>query len=150
MKARLRAMPVVLALAAGLATASTMALAAPAEAATSGPTVRDMTFRWIPGTGSVHVLATVKCSPQVYRAGVTFELGQSGVGAKASRHVRCDGRAHHLTLILDPKKGRFHPGHADLSWSTRGCSGDLCWVGVADGFTTIKRPGQAGGPRGAR
>ncbi len=124
----------------------------PAEAASNspGPSIRHLEFRWVPGTGSVHADAVVTCAKGVTHASVTVELGQSGAGARASTKPRCDGRWHHIHLLLDPRRGRFQPGTTGVSWSAGGCRGNLCWMGVADGFTHIDRPGRARGPRGAR
>ena len=129
---------------------ATMLGVAPAAAAATGPAIGHMQFRWIPGTGSVHVDAVVTCARGITRASVTFELGQSGAGARASTKVSCDGRAHRVHLLLDPKKGRFHPGRSGASWTAAGCRGNLCSIGIADGFAQIDRPGKARGPRGAR
>ena len=132
------------------ALASTMLGLTPAAAATSGPSIRHLHFRWIPGTGSVHAEALITCARGVTHAQVRFELAQSDAGARASTKVRCDGRSHRVNLLLDPKRGRFHPGMSVASWSTTGCSGDVCWVGIADGFARIDRPGKARGPQRTR
>jgi hypothetical protein len=124
----------------------TTASAAPSP----GPSISHLHFRWIPGTGNVHADAVVKCARGVRQAHVTVELAQSDAGARASTKVRCDGRSHRLHLVLDPKKGHFTPGKSGLSWSTTGCRGDVCWMGIADGFTHIDRPGKARGPQRSR
>jgi hypothetical protein len=144
MKARLAAAALVAALPATLLGVS------PAAAASSGPSIGHLQFRWIPGTGSVHATAVVSCARGVTHAKVTIELAQSGAGARASTKLRCDGHTRRVHLLLDPNRGRFHPGMSGASWSTMGCRDDVCSGGIADGFAQIDRPGKARGPMGAR
>jgi hypothetical protein len=129
-----------------LAVASAITMTAPASAAVHGPLVRDLHFRWIPGTGAVHAVADITCGKNVSNGRFSVSLGQDSAGATASTRVRCDGLQHHVRLVLDPKRGRFHPGQAGMSWTASGCQGRYCWVGIADGFAHIERPGHARGP----
>jgi hypothetical protein len=126
--------------------ASAVALASPAAAAVPGPAVSHLHFQWVPGTGNVHAVADITCGRHVTDGRWSVSLAQHGAAASASTRVRCDGHKHRMRLVLDPRRGRFHPGNTLMSWTTSGCQGDLCWVGIADGFAHIDRPGHARGP----
>ena len=126
----------------------TIASASHKTTSTLGPSVRNVQLHWIPGTGGVRVSAVATCAKRVFNASWTVEVSQNTGGDHASRALRCDGRSHVVQLKLDPKKGRFHPGHAAMAQTTMGCESDFCWGVVGDGFTTIDRPGKAKGPRG--
>ncbi len=128
----------------------TVASASHTSRSTLGPTIRNVQFHWIPGTGGVRVSGVATCAKRVFNASWTVEMSQNTGGDHASRSLRCDGKSHVVQLKLDPKKGRFHPGRAALAQSTMGCESDFCWGLVADGYTTIDRPGKAKGPRGRR
>ena len=121
-----------------------------ASAATSGPSVHNLHFQWIPGVGKVRVTATVTCAKNVRNASWMVELAQPGAGARSKETLRCDGKTHHVQMVLDAHNGRFHPGHTAMALTTMGCQSDVCWVGVGDGFATIDRPGNAHGPSGKR
>jgi hypothetical protein len=119
-----------------------------ASAATTGPSVRNLHFQWVPGTGKVRVTGTATCSKYVRNAWWMVEMGQPGTGARAKESIRCDGKTHRVQMVLDARKGRFHPGHAWMDLTTMGCQSDVCWGSISDGFATIARPGKAHGPRG--
>ncbi|HEX5016899.1 MAG TPA: hypothetical protein VFX15_04875 [Actinomycetes bacterium] len=129
-----------------VALGAVLLVATPAQAATATtPSIKKMEFRWIPGTGSVRVTAWTSCPANLRSAEWSVTLAQRGAAARDAADIRCDGKRHHAKLLLDPRKGRFQPGHAGLAWSTFGCTRNLCAILFADGFTTIKRPGKAHG-----
>jgi len=115
-----------------------------------GPSIRKLDMKWIPGTGSVRVTAVAACEKRVANASWRVVLGQDRVRADKRVALRCDGRGHRVRFTLDPKKGRFRPGRTALAQESMGCTGDVCWISHADGWSTIDRPGHAKGPRGTR
>ena len=93
---------------------ASLALAAPPAAAAAAPLpttkLRVTSIDWIPRTGNVEVTARVKCTG---KGRFTWEVRiDQRVRARASARVPCDGDAFRQTLVLDPRKGRFHPGRA--------------------------------------
>ena len=139
------------ALTVGLALTAMFVAVAPASAGPApGPSIRKIDVKWIPGTGGVRVTALAGCEKHVQRASWRVVLWQNGVHADKRISLRCDGRAHRVQIKLDPKKGRLMPGRASMAQESMGCSGDVCWIAIADGLTTIERPGNAKGPRGVR
>jgi hypothetical protein len=140
-----------LAVAVGLALTAMVVTVAPASASPSpGPTIRHLSMKWLPGVGAVRVTAMATCEKGVSKASWGVGLWQDSGHASRNVSLRCDGRAHRVHLKLDPKKGRLTPGSAAFTQSSMGCSHDMCWVSIADGWTTIRRHGNAQGPRGER
>lgn len=147
----MRAQSSALALAVGLALTATFVTVAPASAGPSpGPSIRHLSMKWIPGAGAVRVTAVATCEKGVSKASWGVGLWQSSGHASREVSLRCDGRGHRVHLKLDPKNGRLKPGSAAFTQETWGCSRDFCWASIADGWTTIRRHGNAQGPRGAR
>ena len=68
---------------------------------------------WQPRTGNVEVTARVKCTGKgSFQWGVAIE---QRVRARSAANVPCDGDGFLSTLELDPRKGRFHPGAAEMT-----------------------------------
>ena len=70
-------------------------------------------IEWVPRTGNVEVTARVKCTGSgTFWWGATIE---QRVRARNGSNVACDGDGYLSTLVLDPRKGRFHPGASDFT-----------------------------------
>ena len=116
-----------LGLAAAVAATSLTALgiAAPAQAAGSGLQLKIVSYNWVPRTGDLEVTAKVDCPRQIWNASWALKI-QQRVSAKGLQKISCTGKTQRLTLVLDPKNGRFHPGEATLELTTVECSSDVC------------------------
>jgi hypothetical protein len=120
-----------------------------ASATFLGPTLSKVRYEWMPRTGVVKVTAKVRCRKVERNAHWGFELTQGKTTAQDRNTVRCDGELRRSTLVLDPRKGRFHPGRA-VAWQSAGaCESDFCWeVELLLNDFRIPPPGR--GDRGAR
>jgi hypothetical protein len=120
-----------------------------ASAAVRGPTLSNVRYEWIPRSGVVKVTAMVRCRKVERNAHWGFELTQGKTTAQDRNSVRCDGEQSRSTLVLNPGKGRFHPGRA-VAWQSAGaCESDVCWeVELLLNDFRIPPPGR--GHRGAR
>jgi hypothetical protein len=116
-----------LGLAAAVATASlaTVGAAAPAQAADSGLQLKIVSYDWVPRTGNLEVTAKVDCPRRIWSASWSLKVKQR-VSAKGLQKISCTGETQRLTLVLDPKNGRFHPGAATQDLTTIECMSDVC------------------------
>jgi len=129
-----------LGLAAAVATASLSALgpAAPAQAAGAGLQLKIVAYNWVPRTGNLEVTSKVDCPRQIRSASWSLKIKQR-VSAKALQKISCTGETQRLTIVLDPKNGRFHPGAATLELTTVECISDVC-VGLIYPTSDIRIP----------
>lgn len=123
-----------------LRTGATLAVVAgltgvPAGAASAGtehgePTVRIgiRAVAFDAYTGNVTVKARVACD-NADTGSWNVRLTQE-VTARGSAPITCDGERHRSRIVLDPAKGRFEPGPADLTYGAVACSATSC-VGLA-------------------
>jgi hypothetical protein len=80
---------------------------------------------WHNRTGTVAVTARVKCKGKgTYSWQVS--LTQHHARDRGSAKVPCDGDGFASTIVLDAKKGRFHPGPADFAHGSITCGEDAC------------------------
>lgn len=138
--------------AASLTSIGPAAQAAPpvaAQAAGFGLELTIVKYEWVPRTGNLEVTAKVDCASRVWSASWALKIGQR-VSAKGFQKISCTGEPQRLTLILDPKNGRFHPGAATQELTTIKCISDFC-AGLVypDSDIRIPPPGQSHA-RGAR
>lgn len=76
--------------------------------------LRLKSIHWQHQSGSIEVTARVKCTGDgTFEWGSTIDQGDSR--ARNSSNVPCDGDGYLSTLVLDPKRGRFHPGKAEFT-----------------------------------
>ena len=129
-----------LGLAAAVATASlsAVAVAAPAQAAGSGLQLKIVAYNWVPRTGDLEVTAKVDCPRQIWSASWSLKIKQR-VSGKGFQKILCTGETQRLTLVLDPKNGRFHPGAATQELTTVQCSSDVC-AGLIYPISNIRIP----------
>ena len=106
-------------------------------------------YEWVPRTGNLEVTAKVDCASRVWSASWAPKIGQR-VSAKGFQKISCTGEPQRLTLVLDPKNGRFHPGAAAQKLTTIECISDFC-AGLVypESDIRIPPPGQSHA-RGAR
>ncbi|MCZ3387941.1 MAG: hypothetical protein LH645_02190 [Actinomycetia bacterium] len=114
-----------LAAAVAVASLSPLVVAAPAQAAGSGPHFKIVSYSWVPRTGNLDVTARVDCPRQVWNASWSLKVEQR-VSAQGFQKISCTGEPQLLTLALDPKNGRFHPGSATQALTTNQCISDFC------------------------
>lgn len=114
-------------LAAAVAAASLtpLGMAAPAQAVTFSLQVKVVSNEWVPRTGNLEVTARVDCARRVTSASWAVKVKQR-VSAKGLQKISCTGKPQLLTIVLDPKNGRFHPGAATLDLTTTECFSDFC------------------------
>jgi hypothetical protein len=100
----------------------------PASAATTEPTVlvklRSVTFDAY--TGNVTVTARVACSDA--DAGTWSARLVQDVRARGAAAITCDGEKRRSRIVLDPAKGRFHSGPAELTYGGFACADTSCVV----------------------
>jgi hypothetical protein len=97
-----------------------------AHASVGGLELTIRSYDWVPRTGNVVVTARAECPRRVWSAYWQIELDQRGTKARSREDLRCDGDPHVVTLTLDPRHGRFHPGDASLQLLTMECVSDVC------------------------
>ncbi len=127
-----------LAAAVAAASLSPLAIVAPAQAASFGLQIKVVSYSWVPRTGNLEVTARVDCPRQVWSASWSLTVKQR-VSAKAFQKVSCTGQPQLLTITLDPKNGRFHPGAATQELTTTECISDFC-AGVVYPTSDIRIP----------
>jgi len=108
-----------------VASLTSIGAAAPAQAATFSLQVKVVSTDWVPRTGNLAVTARIDCSRRVTSASWAVKVRQR-VPAKGLEKISCTGEPQLLTILLDPKKGRFHPGAAMLELTTVECLSDVC------------------------
>ncbi len=123
--------------------------AASAQAASFGLQLKIVSYEWVPRTGNLEVTAKVDCSRKTWSASWSLKVKQR-VSAKGFQKISCTGEPQLLTLVLDPKNGRFHPGAATQELTTVECISDFC-AGLIYPTSDVRipPPGQSHG-RGAR
>ncbi|MCZ3385424.1 MAG: hypothetical protein LH630_00275 [Actinomycetia bacterium] len=114
-----------LAAAVAVASLTSIGAAAPAQAAGSGLQLKVVSYDWTPRTGNLEVTAKVGCPRRVTSASWALKVKQR-VSAKGFQKISCTGEPQLLTLVLDPKNGRFHPGAATQELTTVECISDFC------------------------
>jgi hypothetical protein len=98
-----------------LLSAGTAGAASPARTSSSLPktVLKIRSIDWQQRTGSVEVSARVKCTGRgTFSWQVSLE--QKKARDKGSARVPCDGDGFRSTIVLDAKRGRFHPGSAEF------------------------------------
>jgi hypothetical protein len=105
--------------------ASLLGPAAPAQAGGFGLQLKIVSYDWVPRTGNLEVTATVDCPRRIWSASWSLTIRQR-VSAKGFQEISCTGQTQRLTLVLDPKNGRFHPGAATQDLTTVECLSDFC------------------------
>jgi hypothetical protein len=99
--------------------------AASVQVAGSGLQLRVVSYDWVPRSGNLEVTAKVDCPRRVSSASWALKVKQRN-SAKAIQKISCTGEPQRLTLVLDPKNGRFHPGAATQELTTVECISDFC------------------------
>lgn len=127
-----------LAAAVAIASLSPLALAVPAQAAGSGLQIKIVSYSWVPRTGNLEVTARVDCPRQVWSASWSLKVKQRVLG-KGFQKISCTGQPQLLTITLDPKNGRFHPGAATQELTSIECISDFC-AGVVYPTSDIRIP----------
>lgn len=113
----------------GVILASTVGFAGPPALAAAGDDIPDVKVKvrsvTLNGyTGNIVVRARVKCTQVVSGVG-TAAWGASALQdlrASAGEAIECDGEGRRTKLVLDPRKGRFHPGQVGMTigWTAFG------------------------------
>lgn len=137
-------------LAAAIVASMLTSMGVPASAATasSGLQVKIVSYDWVPRTGNLEVTARVDCPRQIWSASWSMTVKQR-VSAKGLKKISCTGQPQRLTLVLDPKNGRFHPGAATQEMTTVECISDIC-LGVIYPTRDFRIPPPGHTVRGAR
>jgi hypothetical protein len=110
---------------------------APVAQASEGPSllVQLRSVEFDAYTGNVTVKVRVACS-NAESASWNARLVQE-VRAKGSRAIPCDGERHRSRIVLDPVKGRFTAGPAELTYGGSACDSTGCVISSASVTVTL-------------
>ncbi len=86
-------------------------------------------------TGNLIVKARVRCDGKGTASWTTIAV--QDLRARGTAPIICDGNGHRSTIVLDPAKGRFHPGQVAIDIALVACSKDFCTVSGESFATTV-------------
>lgn len=127
---------------AGLFTALFAVVALPATSASAGVgdfNLKVRSYEWVPRTGNVVVHARAECPPRMRGTSWSISLEQKKNQDQSRDRFTCTGAPQRVSLVLDPRNGRFHPGAATSHLETMACQSDFCF-GLAYAAKDIRIP----------
>ncbi len=86
-------------------------------------------------TGNLVVKARVRCDGKGTASWTAIAV--QDLRARGAAPILCDGQGRRSTIVLDPAKGRFHPGEVAMDIALVACSTDFCTVSGQSFSTTV-------------
>ena len=126
---------------AGLMAAAVGLLVLPAAPASAGQTnTPDITWKLRSITldgysGNLIVKARVRCDGKGTASWTAIAV--QDLRARGTAPIICDGQGRRSKIVLDPAKGRFHPGQVSMDIALVACSKDHCTVSGQSFATTV-------------
>jgi hypothetical protein len=126
---------------AGLMAAAVGLLVLPAAPASAGQTdapeitwkLRSITLNGY--TGNLVVKARVRCDGKGTASWTAIAV--QDLRARGTADIVCDGDGRRSKIVLDPARGRFHPGEVAMDIALVACSKDFCSVSGQSFSTTV-------------